>query len=76
MPLTASVTLAASSLRPWPWQAALDIFGFGKGELHNKNVRILIPQPYADAHPGYMKNYVDTGGCGSVVGLQGGLRRG
>jgi two-component system sensor kinase FixL len=47
-------------------------FGWSAQEVVGKNVNILMPQPYRDAHDGYLGRYLDTGerriiGIGRVV---------
>lgn len=37
------------------------IFGYIAEEVVGKNISILMPQPYRDAHDGYLKHYLDTG---------------
>jgi two-component system sensor kinase FixL len=48
------------------------MFGYRPEEIVGKNVKILMPQPYRDAHDGYLKRYAETGerriiGIGRVV---------
>ena len=37
------------------------MFGYEQEEVIGKNVKILMPMPYRDAHDGYMQRYLDTG---------------
>lgn len=37
------------------------MFGYDKGELENKNVSCLMPQPFSSRHNGYLSHYVQTG---------------
>lgn len=53
-------------------QAAERLFGWGAGEVQGKNVSILMPSPYREAHDSYLHRYYRTGerriiGVGRVV---------
>lgn len=41
--------------------AARKIFGYEQSELLGKNVKMLMPDPYAREHDQYMRNYRNTG---------------
>lgn len=52
--------------------AAERLFGWRSAEVQGKNVNIMMPQPYAAQHDGYLHRYRDTGerriiGIGRVV---------
>jgi len=41
--------------------AAERIFGYTAGEVHGKNVHVLMPPPYKEEHDEYLQSYRDTG---------------
>jgi two-component system sensor kinase FixL len=41
--------------------AAERIFGYRQDEANGRNVSILMPSPYREAHDGYIQHYLDTG---------------
>ncbi len=57
--------------------SAEEMFGYAANEISGKNVRILMPQPYADEHATYVQRYRETGvarAIGRVRGVEA-LRR-
>lgn len=53
-------------------QGAENLFGHTAADAIGRNIRMLMPAPYHDAHDGYIRHYVDTGeprviGIGRVV---------
>ena len=41
--------------------SAQTLFGYSQEELRGQNVKILMPQPFHDAHDGYLLNYLKSG---------------
>ncbi len=41
--------------------AAERLFGYTESELKGRNVKMLMPQNYADRHDAYLQHYLDTG---------------
>jgi phosphoserine phosphatase RsbU/P len=37
------------------------MFGYGRNEVQGRNVRMLMPSPFREAHDGYLSSYVETG---------------
>lgn len=48
--------------------AAYSMFGYHSGELHGKNVKVLMPQPYAEEHDQYVQRYLATRKA-SIIGV-------
>jgi PAS domain S-box-containing protein len=44
------------------------LFGYTASELHGKNIRLLMPEPYRSHHDGYMQRYLD-GGEPHIIGI-------
>lgn len=48
--------------------AAVALFGYSPEELHSQNIKMLMPEPYAAEHDGYLHNYLTTGNK-KVIGI-------
>jgi PAS domain S-box-containing protein len=49
-------------------RAAHHLFGYPDGDLPGQNVKLLMPQPYAGEHDGYIKRYIETGHA-HIIGI-------
>jgi PAS domain S-box-containing protein len=57
----AIVTINESgSIESWS-NGAERLFGYGSEEVLRRNVRMLMPDPHASAHDGYLRRYMQTG---------------
>jgi PAS domain S-box-containing protein len=45
-----------------------EIFGYSREQLLDKNVSLLMPEPYRDEHDGYIERFITTGQA-KVIGL-------
>lgn len=62
--ITIDLTGSIHSFTP----AAERIFGYITEEVLGQNIRILMPNPYRDAHDGYLRNYQATG-VARIIGI-------
>jgi PAS domain S-box-containing protein len=49
-------------------KACEKMFGYNAGEVIGKNIKMLMPTPYAENHDQYLKNYRDTGHA-KIIGI-------
>ncbi len=47
---------------------ACELLGYEESELRGQNVRMLMPEPYAREHTGYIQRYLRTGDA-KVIGI-------
>ncbi len=48
--------------------AAIKMFGYSASEVVGNNIKMLMPQPYAESHDGYLASYRNGGGA-RVIGI-------
>jgi len=49
--------------------AAQKIFGYGREEILDKSINMLMPEPYTSEHDTYLRNYLETG-ITKIIGKQ------
>lgn len=49
-------------------ERAKNMFGYTESELQGKKVNVLMPEPYASSHDGYMRHYQKTGHA-QIIGV-------
>ncbi len=59
--LDAIVTISDHGIIQFANASAERVFGYTQQELLGKNVKLLMPAPYKQAHDGYLANYLITG---------------
>jgi PAS domain S-box-containing protein len=62
------VTIDAAGIIQWTNRAALELFGYESDALIGRNVSILVPQPFAGDHDGFIRNYLETGQA-KIIGI-------
>lgn len=65
--LDAAIVIDSKGIIQFFNRKALELFGYSQTEVVGKNVKILMPAQYADAHDGYIARYVSTG-QGKIIG--------
>ena len=65
MPEAMIVIDEAGSMRDFS-HAAERLFGWTSAEVAGKNVKMLMPSPYREAHDNYLQRYYRTGERGSL----------
>ncbi|MGM0526344.1 MAG: putative bifunctional diguanylate cyclase/phosphodiesterase [Pseudomonadota bacterium] len=66
--LDAVITIDSDGLIKHFSQPAEKMFGYSAAEVKDKNVSVLMPEPYASEHDNYMRNYQRTGKA-RIIGI-------
>ncbi|GAB2180256.1 hypothetical protein DLREEDagrD3_04790 [Denitratisoma sp. agr-D3] len=62
------ITIDAKGIITWVSRSTLTIFGYSREEMLGKNVSMLMPEPEASAHDGYLAAYT-SGGPAKIIGV-------
>jgi PAS domain S-box-containing protein len=50
-------------------KVAHTLFGYNKTELRGKNISMLLPAVVAESHTSYIRNFITTGMCSSMMAV-------
>ena len=62
------ITINSNGIVQYINSAAATIFGYSAEEIVGNNVSMLMPAPYAEAHDGYIRNFLNTGNA-KIIGI-------